>query len=68
METEMQENVNVTLPLNPINAVLQYLGTRSYAERSQLVQTLHADATPQMSAAAATPGRDGQRRPHRLTR
>jgi len=48
----MQENVNVTLPLNLINAVLQYLGTRSYAEVFQLVQALHSAVTPQLSASA----------------
>ena len=41
---------NITLSLNLVNAVLQYLGTRPYGEVFQLVQAIQAAAIPQLPA------------------
>ena len=38
----------ITLSLNLVNGVLQYLGTRSYGEVFQLVQAIQEQAIPQI--------------------
>ena len=38
----------IELSLNLVNAMLQYLGTRPYAEVFPLVQEIQAQATPQV--------------------
>lgn len=39
----------IELSLSLVNAVLQYLGTRPYAEIFQLVQAIQAQAAPQVA-------------------
>jgi hypothetical protein len=39
---------NITLSLNLVNGVLQYLGTRPYAEVAGLVQAIQEQAIPQV--------------------
>jgi hypothetical protein len=39
---------NITLSLNLVNGVLQYLGTRPYGEVFQLVQAIQEQAIPQI--------------------
>jgi len=39
---------NITLSLNLVNGMLQYLGTRPYGEVFQLVQAIQAAAIPQL--------------------
>jgi hypothetical protein len=41
----------IELSLSLVNAVLQYLGTRPYAEIFQLVQAIQAQAAPQVTPA-----------------
>jgi len=45
----------ITLPLNLVNGVLQYLGTRPYGEVYQLVQALQQVAAPQLTEAPQEP-------------
>ena len=47
VEKHMNEQ-NITLSLNLVNGVLQYLGTRPYGEVFQLVQTIQEQAIPQI--------------------
>jgi hypothetical protein len=42
---------NITLSLDLVNGILQYLGTRPYAESFQLVQAIQAAAIPQLPKA-----------------
>ena len=44
-----EQNITLTLPL--VNAVMQYLGTRPYAEVFQLMHTIQAQAAPQVQQA-----------------
>ena len=46
--------IELTLPL--VNAVLQYLGTRPYAEVFPLVAEIQSQATPQVPMPAAAQG------------
>lgn len=39
---------NITLSLNLVNGLLQYLGTRPYGEVFQMVQAVQAAAIPQL--------------------
>jgi hypothetical protein len=39
---------NITLSLNLVNGVLQYLGTRPYGEVFQMVQAIQEQAIPQI--------------------
>ena len=39
---------NITLSLNLVNGVMQYLGTRPYAEVFQLMHAIQAEAVPQV--------------------
>jgi hypothetical protein len=39
---------NITLPLNLVNNILQYLGTRPYGEVFQIVQAVQEVAIPQL--------------------
>jgi hypothetical protein len=39
---------NITLSLNLVNGVLQYLGTRPYAEVTNLIQAIQEQAIPQV--------------------
>ncbi len=39
---------NITLSVNLVNGVLQYLGTRPYGEVFQLVQAIQSQAAPQV--------------------
>ena len=41
----------ITLPLDLLNAVLQYMGTRPYAEVFQLMNAINGIAVPQFMAA-----------------
>jgi hypothetical protein len=41
----------IELSLSLVNAVLQYLGTRPYADIYQLVQAIQAQAAPQVTPA-----------------
>ena len=41
---------NITLSLNLVNGLLQYLGTRPYGEVFQMVQAIQAAAIPQLPA------------------
>ena len=47
VEKHMNEQ-NITLSLNLVNGVLQYLGTRPYGEVFQLVQAIQEQAIPQI--------------------
>jgi hypothetical protein len=38
----------ITLNLSLINGVLQYLGTRPYAEVAEIVKAIHEQAVPQL--------------------
>lgn len=49
----MKPETPITLTLGLINGVLQYLGTRPYAEVFPLVQELQRQAAPQVPAAPA---------------
>jgi hypothetical protein len=40
------QKIELTLPL--INGVLQYLGTRPYAEVAEIVKAIHEQAVPQL--------------------
>ena len=42
------EPQKIELTLDLVNAVLQYLGTRPYADVFVIVQEIHAQATPQV--------------------
>ena len=42
------EDKKVELSLGLVNATLQYLGTRPYAEVAPLIQEIHAQAIPQV--------------------
>ncbi len=44
----MKTETPISLTLNLVNAVLQYLGTRPYAEVFPLVQEIQAQAMPQV--------------------
>ena len=52
----------IELSLSLVNAVLQYLGTRPYADIYQLVQAIQAQAAPQVTPAedTAAEGQDAQ--------
>lgn len=39
---------NFSMPLSLINGILQYLGTKPYAEVYQLVQSMQAVVAPQL--------------------
>jgi hypothetical protein len=39
---------SITLSLNLVNGVLQYLGTRPYAEVTNLIQAIQEQAIPQV--------------------
>jgi len=41
-------DTKINLTLNLVNGILQYLGTRPYAEVFPLVQEIQAQATPQV--------------------
>jgi hypothetical protein len=38
----------ITLNLSLINGILQYLGTRPYAEVAEIVKAIHEQAVPQL--------------------
>lgn len=42
------EPQKIELTLDLVNAILQFLGTRPYADVFVLVQEIHAQATPQV--------------------
>jgi len=48
-------DTKINLTLNLVNGVLQYLGTRPYAEVFPLVQEIQAQAMPQVPVPAPTP-------------
>ncbi len=39
---------NITLPLNLVNGILEYLGTKPYGEVYKLVQVIQHTAAPQL--------------------
>ena len=43
-------DTKISMPVNLVNAVLQYLGTRPYGEVYQLIQAVQAAAIPQLPA------------------
>lgn len=43
----------ISLSTNLVNAVLQYLGTKPFAEVSQLIQAIQSEAAPQVPPAEA---------------
>lgn len=45
----MNEQITLTVPL--VNGVLQYLGTRPYAEVAGLIQAIQEQAAPQVKPA-----------------
>ena len=48
-------DTKITLTLGLVNGILQYLGTRPYAEVFPLVQEIQAQAMPQVPAPTAEP-------------
>jgi hypothetical protein len=50
----------IELSLSLVNAVLQYLGSRPYAEIFQLVQAIQAQAAPQVTPAESEELAEGQ--------
>ena len=48
----MKTDTPITLTLGLVNAMLQYLGTRPYAEVFPLVQEIQAQAMPQVPVPA----------------
>jgi hypothetical protein len=52
LEQLMKTDTPITLTLGLINAMLQYLGTRPYAEVFPLVQEIQAQAMPQVPVPA----------------
>jgi hypothetical protein len=44
----MNPNTKIELTLNLVNGILQYLGTRPYAEVFPIVQEIQAQAMPQV--------------------
>lgn len=46
---------NISLSISLVNAVMQYLGTRPYAEVFQLMHAIQDQAAPQVKQAEATP-------------
>lgn len=42
------EPQKIELTLNLVNSILQYLGTRPFADVFALIQEIHAQATPQV--------------------
>jgi hypothetical protein len=46
----MNEQKTVVLPLDLINAVFQYLGTKPFQEVHQLVGAIHQSVQPQLSS------------------
>lgn len=44
----MNSDTKITLTLGLVNAVLQYLGTRPYAEVFPIVQEIQSQAMPQV--------------------
>jgi hypothetical protein len=44
----MKPETPITLTLNLVNGILQYLGTRPYAEVFPIVQEIQAQAMPQV--------------------
>jgi len=42
---------DIKLPLNLVNAVLQYLGTRPFVEVAQLIQAIQKEASEQLPPA-----------------
>lgn len=47
----MQSNITITLEL--VNSVLQYLASRPYSEVVELISAIHAQAKPQVAQQAA---------------
>jgi len=56
----MSEQKTVVLPLDLVNAVFQYLGTKPFQEVHQLVGAIQQTVQPQLEAAneASTPAAD----------
>jgi hypothetical protein len=52
----MNDKTEIKLTLGLVNAVLQYLGTRPYAEVFPLVAEIQSQATPQVPMPAAAQG------------
>lgn len=48
-----EQNITLSLPL--INAVMQYLGTRPYAEVFYLMHAIQGQAAPQVQQTEGTP-------------
>lgn len=46
---------NINLSLNLVNGVMQYLGTRPYAEVFQLMHAIQAEAAPQVQKSDQAP-------------
>jgi hypothetical protein len=44
----------ITLNLSLINGILQYLGTRPYAEVAEIVKAIHEQAVPQLKVPDVT--------------
>lgn len=53
------EEQNIALSLGLVNGVLQYLGSRPYAEVAQLVQAIQAQAIPQLPKQETEPDSAG---------
>jgi hypothetical protein len=51
----MKTDTPISLTLGLVNGILQYLGTRPYAEVFPLVQEIQAQAMPQVPVPAPTP-------------
>lgn len=47
MENDVNEN-KIELTLGLVNAILQYLGTRPYAEVADMIQAIREQAIPQV--------------------
>jgi hypothetical protein len=52
----MNDKTEIKLTLGLVNAILQYLGTRPYAEVFPLVAEIQSQATPQVPMPAAAQG------------
>ena len=44
----------ITLNLSLVNGILQYLGTRPYAEVAEIVKAIHEQAVPQLKVPDVT--------------
>jgi hypothetical protein len=53
------EEQNIALSLGLVNGVLQYLGSRPYAEVAQLIQAIQAQAIPQLPKQETEPDAAG---------